>query len=404
MKNVMTAYYRLRKGWLIAFYSLIILAGMVGMVVDSGNWHTWEKQFDKYFSAKAYHEIRDYLGTEQVSHADVYEKYENANDYLNLIGFRGDIEGPEKPGEPRASIYYKLMPAKFETFREHQLAYYAPTDKHAYKYDFLSINQIWVSRPGESIEVSLNAVALIGAPLLVIVAVFSFMLMFDQWKKLPSFIRSRTGHAGLLLGAQAIYWAIIPFVLAGVMSVVTQLTRSLFIPEKFVTVPWAAILNYSADFLAQMILLAILAGFVHALVGNPIYKVITFICALCALGLSISVFHDLTGIGILNNFNQFSYFVYFMIGGVLILATVWLQSKYSLEQDSSYIRLPKLRLAFYLVIVFFAIFDFLVPLLALRGNNWNAMDSVIHVVVPVVFVVLFAKLVLNKDIRHLVLK
>lgn len=93
-----------------------------------------------------------------------------------------------------------------------------------------------------------------------------------------------------------------------------------------------------------------------------------------------------------------------MIGGVLILATVWLQSKYSLEQDSSYIRLPKLRLAFYLVIVFFAIFDFLVPLLALRGNNWNAMDSVIHVVVPVVFVVLFAKLVLNKDIRHLVLK
>lgn len=188
------------------------------------------------------------------------------------------------------------------------------------------------------------------------------------------------------------------------MSVVTQLTRSLFIPEKFVTVPWAAILNYSADFLAQMILLAILAGFVHALVGNPIYKVITFICALGALGLSISVFHGLTGIGILNNFNQFSYFVYFMIGGVLILATVWLQSKYSLEQDSSYIRLPKLRLAFYLVIVFFAIFDFLVPLLALRGNNWNTMDSVIHVVVPVVFVVLFAKLVLNKDIRHLVLK
>ncbi|MGO2925809.1 hypothetical protein [Pseudolactococcus laudensis] len=303
MKNVMTAYYRLRKGWLIAFYSLIILAGMVGMVVDSGNWHTWEKQFDKYFSAKAYHEIRGYLGTEQVSHADVYEKYENANDYLNLIGFRGDIEGPEKPGEPRASIYYKLMPAKFETFREHQLAYYAPTDKRAYKYDFLSINQIWVSRPGESIEVSLNAVALIGAPLLVIVAVFSLMLMFDQWKKLPSFIRSRTGHAGLLLGAQAIYWAIIPFVLAGVMSVVTQLTRSLFIPEKFVTVPWAAILNYSADFLAQMILLAILAGFVHALVGNPIYKVITFICALGALGLSISVFHGLTGIGILNNFN-----------------------------------------------------------------------------------------------------
>ena len=72
MKNVMTAYYRLRKGWLIAFYSLIILAGMVGMVVDSGNWHTLEKQFDKHFSAKIYDEIRDYLGTEQVSHADVY--------------------------------------------------------------------------------------------------------------------------------------------------------------------------------------------------------------------------------------------------------------------------------------------------------------------------------------------
>ena len=232
-------------------------------------------------------------------------------------------------------------------------------------------------------------------------AVFGLMLMFDQWKQLPSFIRSRTGHAGLLLGAQAIYWAIIPFVLAGVMSVVTQLTRSLFIPEKFVTVPWSAILNYSADFLAQMILLVILAGFVHALVGNPIYKVITFICALGALGLSISVFYGLTGIGILNNFNRFSYLTYFLIGGLSILATVWLQSKYSLEQDSSYIRLPKLRLAFYLVIVFFTVFDFLVPLFALRGDNWRVMDSVIHVIVPIVLVVLFAKLVLNKDIRHL---
>jgi hypothetical protein len=87
-----------------------------------------------------------------------------------------------------------------------------------------------------------------------------------------------------------------------------------FYSEKFVTVPWSAILNYSADFLAQMILLVILAGFVHALVGNPIYKVITFICALGALGLSISVFYSLTGIGILNNFNRFSYLTYFLIG------------------------------------------------------------------------------------------
>lgn len=403
MKNVMTAYYKLRKGWLIAFYSLIILAGMVSMVVDSGNWHTLEKQFDKHFSAKIYDEIRDYLGTEQVSHADVYDKYENAYLYLNMIESDGETDGKGSTKQAGAapSAYYKQMPAKFETFRARQLAYYGPTNRHLYGEGLVPYRQIWLGIPEETVNISLNAVALIGAPLLVIVAVFGLMLMFDQWKQLPSFIRSRTGHAGLLLGAQAIYWAIIPFVLAGVMSVVTQLTRSLFIPEKFVTVPWSAILNYSADFLAQMILLVILAGFVHALVGNPIYKVITFICALGALGLSISVFYGLTGIGILNNFNRFSYLTYFLIGGLSILATVWLQSKYSLEQDSSYIRLPKLRLAFYLVIVFFTVFDFLVPLFALRGDNWRVMDSVIHVIVPIVLVVLFAKLVLNKDIRHL---
>ncbi|GAB2022309.1 hypothetical protein RyT2_13830 [Pseudolactococcus yaeyamensis] len=403
MKNVMTAYYRLRKGWLIAFYSLIILAGMVGMVVDSGNWHTWEKQFDKYFSAKEYYQIRDYLGTEQASHMDVYDKYEGANDYLNLIISDSDIDGEvvKKQAGVSPSAYYKLMPAKFETFRERQLAYYVPTDRHAYKDGFASSNQILVSRPDKSIEVSLNAVALIGAPLLVIVVIYSLMLMFDQWKKLPAFMRSRTGHAGFLLTTQAVYWLIIPFILTICLSVLTQLTRSMFIPAKFVVIPWSAILNYSTDFLAQMLLLVILASFVHALVGNPIYKVITFVCALAVFGMTLSVIYGLTGVSVLNNL---SYFEFLLATAILIPVTIWLQSKYSLEQDSSYIRLPKLRLAFYLLIVFFTILDFLVPLLALRGNNWNMVDSLIYTIVPIVIVILFAKLVLNKDIRHLLSK
>ena len=90
-----------------------------------------------------------------------------------------------------------------------------------------------------------------------------------------------------------------------------------------------------------------------------------------------------------------------LLAALLIPATVWLQAKYSLEQDRAYIRLPKLRLAFYLVIVCFTILDFLVPLLALRGKSWNMMDTVIKTLVPLVIIVLFAKLVLNKDVRDI---
>lgn len=34
-----------------------------------------------------------YLGTEQVSHADVYDKYENAYLYLNMIESDGETDG-----------------------------------------------------------------------------------------------------------------------------------------------------------------------------------------------------------------------------------------------------------------------------------------------------------------------
>ena len=397
----MTAYFKLRKGWLLAFYALIILAGMVGMVVDSGNWHHWEKQFDQHFSATEYGEIRDYLGTELDSHADVYDKFERANVYLNMIGFDGDSDGNGlvKQAGAAPSAFYRKMPAKFEAFRERQLSYYVQRDSRRHHDGFATSNYIWVGNyPDDSIYLSLNAVALMGTPLLVILAVYGLMLILDQWKQLPALMRSRTGHAGLLLGTQAVYWALIPVALASVLSILTQLTRTLFIPAKYVTVPWSMLLTYSAGLLSQVLILAILISFVHALVGHPIYKVITFICALGAVILAIDVIYGLTGLGILNRFGHWDTL---LLAALLIPATVWLQAKYSLEQDRAYIRLPKLRLAFYLVIVCFTILDFLVPLLALRGKSWNMMDTVIKTLVPLVIIVLFAKLVLNKDVRDI---
>lgn len=402
MKQVLKAYYQLRKGWLLTCYILIVLAGLAGMVADSSNWHAWEKAFDQQFSAKEYDQIRDYLGTKQASHEAVYDKFEHAYQYLNLIADDPQNIVPIKTGdELTVSAYYKKLPADFADFRTQHLQYFAPKTQWGSRTGFQAVNSkmyyITTGSPHEVNNISLNGAALIGTPLLVILLVFALSLLVDQWKKLPRFVRSRTGNVSHLLGAQAVYWLGLPLVLAVLISLITQVTRIWFIPAAYVQVPWERVMAYTGEWLVYALIAGLAISFIHALVGNPIYQVITFFCGLFSLGLATQVFYDLTGMRLFVNID---YLDLAILTAVLLPVLLVLQSLYSLEQESAYIRLPQLRLAFYLVIVGLAIFDFLVPL-AMGQVKGDLIGVILQVAIPLVIIVLFAKLVLKQDLRQL---
>ncbi|GFH42908.1 hypothetical protein Hs30E_14590 [Lactococcus hodotermopsidis] len=403
MKNVLKAYFKLRKNWLIAFYSLIVLFGVGSMVVDSVNWHSWEKVVDKNMDAYHYREIRDYLGKKTTNNAEVYNTFDNAETYLSLVSIDYSLKT-----DPRVSAYYAKMPEDFDVFRDQQLAYYKTTDVHYERFQAQNPKWLIYHHGNGAFDVTLNKVGMIGIPLLVFVGLYALVLIIDQWKKLPAFIRSRTGNGNLLGVSQVIYWLVIPFALASVLTVVTEITRPLFIPAKYAVVPWWDILNYSVDYFSYIFAATIFVTFVHALVGNPIYKIITGVGIVLAASIALGNLQNLLGItrfpspfspsGLLNA-QTFLIFV-----AVLCLPlTIWMQTKYSLEQESAYIRIRKFSLPFYVLIVFFSIFDFIIPLF-MENKGFNVVALILSVIIPIAIILIFAKLVLNKNVLTLIKK
>ncbi|MDN6118859.1 MAG: hypothetical protein L0I69_03640, partial [Lactococcus sp.] len=77
---------------------------------------------------------------------------------------------------------------------------------------------------------------------------------------------------------------------------------------------------------------------------------------------------------------------------------------YSLEQDTFYIKLDKLRLPFYSGILVLVILDFVLTFF-LPGMSINTpLDIGLLIGLIVCIPIIFAKLVLNKDIRRLFIK
>lgn len=89
----------------------------------------------------------------------------------------------------------------------------------------------------------------------------------------------------------------------------------------------------------------------------------------------------------------------FVFAAIVIPIVLVLQKSQSLEQDSFYIKLKALRLPFYIGIVILTIIDFFLPFFMMGRVLDSPLTVVINSVMMVGLLAVFAKLVLDKDIR-----
>ncbi|MGX7047849.1 hypothetical protein RU86_GL001901 [Lactococcus piscium] len=411
MKNLMKVYFKLRKSWLIGLYALIIVAGLTSMANDSVQWHRWEKIVVQSTSKAAYQKTRTYLKTHPK--ADIYAQ-DFPNDYQRYLETIRMIKPlPINNNEPiSAKMIYQFAPLTYDALKTDLLSYYSE-DKRTYRSDpyFSTAVLRYIPSVGENgqhtEQVSINKIGLMGLNIcLAFAALYGILLIVDQLTKVTAFIKGRTGEVNRLNLVQFIYWAGIPLVMITFLSVITHLTRSLFIPSQYVAIPWEDLLVQGGNSLSISLGMVLLISFVNVLVGKPIYKLLTLFLGVPACLLAGSNIVSLLNMPSLNAFlKSIAYPVYFLILLVILLPIIMILHKhYSLEQDTFYIKLDKLRLPFYSGILVLVILDFVLTFFLPNRFISTPLDIGLLIGLIVGIPIIFAKLVLNKDIRRLVIK
>lgn len=411
MKNIMKVYFKLRKSWLIALYALIIVAGLTSMANDSVQWHRWEKIVVESTSKATYQKTRTYL--KKHPKADIYAQDfpSDYQRYIEAISIARPL--PRNDRKPiSAKTIYQFAPMTYDALKTDLLSYYSEDNR---RYDsqseFSSAVQKYIPSAGENgqytEQVSINKVGLMGLNIcLAFAALYGILLIVDQLTKVTAFIKGRTGGVNRLNLVQFIYWAGIPLAMITVLSVITHLTRTLFIPSQYITIPWKDLLVQGGNSLSISLGMVLLISFVNALVGKSIYKLLTLFLGVPACLLAGSNIFSLLKIPSLNAFlKSLSYPVYLLILLVILLPIIMILHKhYSLEQDTFYIKLDKLRLPFYSGILVLVILDFVLTFF-LPGMSINTpLDIGLLIGLIIGIPIIFAKLVLNKDVRRLFIK
>ena len=411
MKNIMKVYFKLRKSWLIGLYALIIVAGLTSMANDSVQWHKWEKIVVQSTSKAAYQKTRTYLKTHPK--ADVYAQ-DFPNDYRRYLETISMVRTlPRDSSEPiLAKTIYQFAPLTYDALKTDLLSYYSE-DQRNYRSDpyFSTAVLRYIPSVGENgqytEQVSINKIGLMGLNIcLAFAALYGILLIVDQLTKVTAFIKGRTGEVNRLNLVQFIYWAGIPLAMITVLSVITHLTRTLFIPSQYITIPWKDLLVQGGNSLSISLGMVLLISFVNALVGKPIYKLLTLFLGVPACLLAGSNIVSLLKMPSLNAFlKSIAYPVYFLILLVILLPIIMILHKhYSLEQDTFYIKLDKLRLPFYSGILVLVILDFVLTFFLPSRFISTPLDIGLLIGLIVGIPIIFAKLVLNKDVRRLVIK
>lgn len=146
--------------------------------------------------------------------------------------------------------------------------------------------------PGKAnthVNVKFNMVGLMGQNILLIfVGAFALAIVLDQSKNVTAFIGSRTGGVSKINFVQLIYWLVIPLAVASLLSVITHLTRQFFYSSQYIRVPWKKVLEVSSNQLSVALMTAIGVSLIDALVGKPVYKIVTGVLAVPALGIGIA--------------------------------------------------------------------------------------------------------------------
>ncbi|QDJ27145.1 hypothetical protein BHS01_00485 [Lactococcus paracarnosus] len=407
----MKVYFKLRKSWLIGLYALIIVAGLTSMANDSVQWHKWEKIVVQSTSKAAYQKTRTYLKTHPK--ADVYAQ-DFPNDYQRYLETIRMIKPlPINNNETiSAKMIYQFAPLTYDALKTDLLSYYSEDHRNSWRENTFS-TAVLKSIPlvGEGVQyteqVSINKIGLMGLNIcLAFAALYGILLIVDQLTKVTTFIKGRTGEVNRLNLVQFIYWAGIPLAMITVLSVITHLTRSLFIPSQYVAIPWENLLVQGVNSLSISLGMVLLISFVNALVGKPIYKLLTFFLGVPACLLAGSNIVSLLKLPPLSIFlKSIPYPVYFLILLVILLPIIiLLHQHYSLEQDTFYIKLDKLRLPFYSGILVLVILDFVLTFF-LPGMSINTPLNIGLLIGLIIAIpIIFAKLVLNKDVRRLLKK
>jgi hypothetical protein len=401
MKKVFKAYFKLRKGWIITLYGLLLLAGLASMVNDNVQWHKWEAAVTKNTNAKEYQKFRSYYKNNP--DLDVYGTVtpESHIKYLNSVPINSVFF---KEDRVTGKMIYQSSPAEYETYRDNLLAYYPKKDN--YFYDRIIFRNL-PSETNEHTNVQINLVALMSETiLLTFVVAFALAVVLDQSKHITAFIGSRMGGTTTLHFAQFIYWVGIPLIIASILSLITHLTRQFFIPSQYVKIPWEKVLELSGEALSVALIAAIGVSLVDALVGKPVYKIVTGVLAVPALAIAMSNLRQLiTCRAISDIMVKIPLFIYmFVFAAIVIPIVLVLQKSQSLEQDSFYIKLKALRLPFYIGIVIVTIIDFFLPFFMMGRVLDSPLTVVINSVMMVGLLAVFAKLVLDKDIRNFLKK
>ena len=408
MKTIMKAYFKLRQNWLIALYVLIVLAGLFGMVNDNLQWQRWSADVNESTNSKDYQATRQYLKNDPKS--EIYESGVH-NKYINIIQTVTNLSKSQTYITPKQ--LYQVAPEKYETVKKSLLTYYEPNQSKADRPLILSNTSnkhllLGGASPWQNdINISLNQVALMGEKvILVLVAIYGVVLLLDQICKFTPFIKSRTGHVSQLSLAQFIYWIVIPFSLIIFMSVLAHLTRFLFIPSQYISIPWQGLLKQGIHVVSLGFILVLAITFVHALVGRVIYQILTLCLGIPAL---VIAYINMISLFELQYFNEFLVkvpLVVYLVGLAMIFIPliVRLQSNYSVEQDLAYIRSEKLRLPFYILILVCVLIDFVITACLYTSMRSDILSVVILLGLTVAVPIVFAKLVLNLDVRKLVIK
>lgn len=411
MKNIMKVYFKLRKSWLIGLYALIIVAGLTSMANDSVQWHKWEKIVVQSTSKAAYQKARTYL--KMHPKADVYAQ-DFPNDYRPYLETIRMIKPlPINNNEPiSAKMIYQFAPLTYNALKTDLLSYYSEDQRNSWRENTFSTAVLRyipaVSENGQYTEqVTINKIGLMGLNIcLAFAALYGILLIVDQLTKVTTFIKGRTGEVNRLNLVQFIYWAGIPLAMITVLSVITHLTRSLFIPSQYIAIPWDSLLAQGGNSLSISLGMVLLISFVNALVGKPIYKLLTLFLGVPACLLAGSNIVSLLKMPSLNDFlKSIAYPVYFLILLVILLPIIMILHKhYSLEQDTFYIKLDKLRLPFYSGILVLVILDFVLTFFLPNRFISTPLDIGLLIGLIIGIPIIFAKLVLNKDVRRLVIK
>ena len=190
------------------------------------------------------------------------------------------------------------------------------------------------------------------------------------------------------------------------MSVLAHLTRFLFIPSQYISIPWQGLLKQGIHVVSLGFILVLAITFVHALVGRVIYQILTLCLGIPAL---VIAYINMISLFELQYFNEFLVkvpLVVYLVGLAMIFIPliVRLQSNYSVEQDLAYIRSEKLRLPFYILILVCVLIDFVITACLYTSMRRDILSVVILLGLTVVVPIVFAKLVLNLDVRKLVTK